>query len=413
MTVETRRRIVIISQFYRPEPCAAAHRVAALARALSRQGNDVTVLTTMPSFPSGRIDRRYRGRLFGEEYDGAIKVHRVWAFAAPTLLAYQRVLNWVSAAFGMLLYFMIYRNQIDIVVVSSPPITLAVPALFAAWSRSCKLVADIRDLFPDIGVQMGRWRRNSVAVRLLGALANRLYARSSLIVAVTPAGREELIARNVDPKKITLAMNGADPIRVASQRIFPARNGTFVVAYVGNMGNATGLDALLDAARLLRAKRRFEFILVGGGAQERRLRKRALSESIDNVTFFGVLPRERATRVLADSDLCVVPLAGGIRDSLPTKIFDALSVGCPVIVAAEGEARRFIERSRGGVCVPPDDGAMLAATIERLAEDPAALREYGRRGREFLQAQYDRDAIMNELAARITPAQREVQPKAS
>ncbi|MBV8724782.1 MAG: glycosyltransferase family 4 protein [Candidatus Eremiobacteraeota bacterium] len=250
-------------------------------------------------------------------------------------------------------------------------------------------------------------------MRLLGALANRLYARSSLIVAVTPAGREELIARNVDPKKITLAMNGADPIRVASQRIFPARNGTFVVAYVGNMGNATGLDALLDAARLLRAKRGFEFILVGGGAQERRLRKRALSESIDNVTFFGVLPRERATRVLADSDLCVVPLAGGIRDSLPTKIFDALSVGCPVIVAAEGEARRFIERSRGGVCVPPDDGATLAATIERLAEDPAALREYGRRGREFLQAQYDRDAIMNELAARITPAQCEVQPKAS
>ncbi|MBV8726835.1 MAG: glycosyltransferase family 4 protein [Candidatus Eremiobacteraeota bacterium] len=406
------RRIVIVSQFYPPEPCAAAYRVSALARALARRGNRVTVLTAMPSFPSGQVDKRYRNRTFVEERDGAVTVRRVWIFAAPALRWVHRVLNWLSAALGMLLYFVVQRERIDVVIVSSPPITLAIPALFAAWLHRSEVISDIRDVFPDIGVHMGRWRRNGAAAWTVGKLADRLYARSSLVVAVTSSARDELLSRKVSPDKVTVAMNGADPVEVSPQRIL-AENGKFVVAYVGNMGNAAGLDALLDAARTLRSERQFEFVMVGGGAQEPRLRKRARQEGLENVRFLGVLPRDRAMRVLSDADACVVPLASGIRDSLPTKIFDALSVGCPVIAAAEGEAQRFIQRSGGGVCVRPEDGAALAAMIERLSSSPSLLSECAQRGRDFLRAQYDRETIMSDLAARIAPLEGLAQTKAS
>jgi len=398
------RRIVILSQFYPPEPCAAAYRISALARALAQQGDRVTVLTAMPSFPDGRIVDRYRKRIYLKEHDGAVNVHRVCTFASAALRWHHRLLNWLSVAFGMLFYFVAHRNPVDVVIVSSPPITLAIPALFAAWRHRSELVSDIRDVFPDIGVQMGRWRSDSPAARLVGRLVDRLYARSSLIVAVTPAARDELLSRNVPDRKVTVAMNGADPILISQQRAFARDDNKFVVAYVGNMGNATGLDAVLDAASCLRRQPQFEFVFVGGGAQEPRLRRRVREEALENVKFLGVLPRDRATRALADADVCVVPLADGIRDSLPTKIFDALAVACPVIVAADGEARHFIERSGGGVCVPPGDGAALAAMIEQLSKSPQRLEEFGLRGRQFLSAQYDREAIMSDLAARIAPA---------
>ncbi|MBV8363246.1 MAG: glycosyltransferase family 4 protein, partial [Candidatus Eremiobacteraeota bacterium] len=292
------------------------------------------------------------------------------------------------------------------------PITLAIPALFAAWQSRGALVADIRDVFPDVGVRMGRWSQGGVLTRTLGTLADRLYARSSLVVAVTNTARAAIVARRVPAAKVIVAMNGADRVSVAREAVFSRTDGAFVIAYVGNMGVATGLDALLDAARIL-PQNRFKFLLVGAGAQRDRLRTRVEREEIRNVDFLGVLPRENAARVLADANACIVPLAAGIRDSLPTKIFDALSVGCPVIVAAEGEARDFIVASGGGICVPPEDGHALASAIRRLAEDRALCERLSRSGREHLRSRYSRATIMNDLAARIVSGNLGHQTKAS
>ncbi len=401
MTFRKNQRVMIIAQFYKPESCAAANRVSALAAAFASAGNQVTVLTGMPSFPQGKVARAYRGRFFVAESDGPVNVKRVWTFASPGGRAVERALNWLSVAFGMLLYVILQRQAADLVVVSSPPITLIVPAIAAASRGRARLIADIRDVFPEVAVGMGTWRKRGFTSRAVGALVDWLYARAALIVAVTEGARKEILEHGVAPSKVIVTPNGADAVELAEEALFVRKRQDFVVAYVGNMGVAASLDTVLDAAKLLLDDPAFRFIMVGGGAHEPELRRRVQAETIANVSFLGVLPRESAVRAFADSDVCIVPLRAGLTRSLPTKIFDAFTVGCPVIVAADGEARRFVQESGGGVAVAPEDPVALAEAIRHLRADRSLLLEYRHSARRFLTKRYDRLRIMNELVSHV------------
>ena len=394
-------RIALISQFYAPEPCAAANRIAAMAHAFAEAGHDVRVFTGMPSFPDGVVAEPYRGRRHAVEQDGPVTVERVWTYASGTSLPGNRVLNWLSVALGIARRIIAVKQKYDLVVVSSPPVTLALPALLAAFAHTAPLVVDVRDVWPDIAVKMGSWKAGSRLARAVGRVADALYARAALVTCVTETARGEIVARGVAPAKVLLAPNGFDPIAPAGTAPLPPVAGVRDVVYVGNMGLATGLDVVLDAAVRLRADPTVRFVMIGGGADAARLRARTEREHLRNVVFTGPLPRADALRALADAALTVVPLIATIADSLPTKLFDAMLVGTPVILSAAGEARALVERADAGLAVTPGDGAALAEGIRMLLADDALRARFAANGPGFVRANYDRTAVMKALAERV------------
>jgi glycosyltransferase involved in cell wall biosynthesis len=394
-------RVAIISQFYPPEPCAAANRVAALARALADAGNDVRVYTAMPSFPNGIVAEEYRGCGHAVERDGALTVERVWACAPGLGLPGERVLTWLSVALGIALRAGAVSERYDLVIVSSPPITLALPALLAAFAHRAPLVVDVRDVFPEIAIAMGAWKAGGRPARLVGRIADALYRRAALIACVTASARDEILARGVPPVKLALVPNGFDAVEPARQGATVPLPGVRDVVYVGNMGLATGLDVVLDAAGFLRDDPSVRFVLVGGGADAARLRRRAQAERLDNLLFTGPLPRAVALRALADAAVSVVPLVASIADSIPTKLFDAMLVGTPIVLCAGGEAQRLVERSQSGLCVAPGDARALAAAIRGLLADGELRVRLGAGGPGFVRAHYDRAAGMRLFAERI------------
>jgi len=394
-------RIALISQFYPPEPVAAANRVAAMARAFAAAGHDVRVYTGMPSFPDGVIAPPYRGARHLVELDGAVAVERVWTYASATSLPGNRVLNWLSVAHGIAHRIAGAKERFDLVVVSSPPVTLALPALLGAFAHVAPLLVDVRDVWPEIAVAMGSWTADSPVAKLVGRVAGALYARAALITCVTETAREQIVARGVDPAKVLLAPNGFDPIVPAAQAPTVPLPGVRDVVYVGNMGLATGLDVVIDAAVLLRADETIRFVLIGGGADAARLRVRAASAGLTNVVFTGPLPRADALRALADATATVVPLVATIADSLPTKLFDAMLVGTPIVLSAAGEARRLVERADAGLTVTPGDPAALAAGVRRVLDDDELRARYRANGPPFVRANYDRAAVMTRLAERV------------
>jgi len=394
-------RIALISQFYPPEPCAAANRIAAMAQAFAEAEHEVRVYTGMPSFPDGVVAEPYRGRTHAVEQDGAVTVERVWTYAGGTSLPGNRVLNWLSVALGIARRVVPAKERFDLVVVSSPPVTLALPALLGAFAHVAPLVVDVRDVWPEIAVKMGSWRADSAPAKLVGRVADALYARAKLVTAVTETARGEIVARGVDPAKVLLAPNGFDPIAPAASAPVPPLPGVRDVVYVGNMGLATGLDVVLDAAALLRGDATIRFVLIGGGADAARLRARAAAEGLGNVLFTGPLPRADALRALADAALTVVPLVATIADSLPTKLFDAMLVGTPVVLSAAGEAWRLVERAQAGIAVTPGDGRALAGGIRRVLDDGELRGRLAANGPAFVRANYDRTAVMRDLAGRV------------
>jgi colanic acid biosynthesis glycosyl transferase WcaI len=394
-------RIALIAQFYPPEPVAAANRVSAMARAFAAAGHDVHVHTGMPSFPDGVVPAPYRGlRRLAETVDG-ITVERVWTYASSNALPGNRLLNWLSVAAGTAVDVAARAERYDAVVVSSPPVTLALPALLGAFAHRAPLVVDVRDVWPEIAVAMGSWTPDSRPARLVGRVADALYARAALVTCVTETARAQIVARGVDPAKVLLAPNGFDPVEPAAEAPVAALAGVRDVVYVGNMGLATGLDVVLGAAALLRDDATIRFVLIGGGADAARLKSRAAAEGLRNVHFTGPLPRAQALRALADAAATVVPLVATIRDSLPTKLFDAMLVGTPIVLSAAGEARRLVERAGAGLTATPGDPAALAAALRRVLDEPELAARLRAGGPPFVRANYDRAVVMSRLADRV------------
>ena len=394
-------KIAIVSQFYAPEPAAAANRVAAMARAFAAAGNDVRVYTGMPSFPDGVIAPPYRGKRHAVESDGAVTVERVWTYASGTSLSGNRLANWLSVAAGVAHRIVASRTRFDAIVVSSPPITLALPALLGAFAHVAPLLVDVRDVWPEIAVAMGSWAPGSRLATLVGRIADTMYARAALVTCVTETAREQIVARGADPAKVLLVPNGFDPVVPAAQAPVAPLPGVRDVVYVGNMGLATGLEVVIDAAALLRADATIRFVLIGGGADAARLRARVRSAGLHNVAFTGPLPRAAARRALADAAATVVPRVATIADSLPTKLFDAMLVGTPVVLSAAGEARRLVERADAGLAVTPGDPAALAHGVRRVLDDAELRARYRANGPPFVRANYDRAAVMSRLAERV------------
>ena len=393
-------RIALISQFYPPEPLAAANRISAMALAFARAGDDVDVYTGMPSFPDGVINAAYRARRSAVETDGRITVHRVWTYASAASPA-NRILNWLSVSLGIALRIIAVRERYDAIVVSSPPITLALAAFAAVVAHRAPLVVDIRDVFPDVAVKMGAWKADSRIARVVGRVADALYARASLVTSVTQPQCSEIIARGVDPAKVVLASNGFDP--VVSSEVAPIAPipGVRDVVYVGNMGLSMALDVVIDAAALLRDDPSIRFVMIGGGSAAAGLRARVAAEGLTNVVFTGPLDRAGAARALDDAAATVVPLVATITDTLPTKLFDAMIAGTPIILSAAGEAKRVVENADVGLVVTPEDPAALADSVRKLLADPALQARFRANGPPFVRANYDRAAVMRDFAARV------------
>ena len=390
-------KVAVIAHFYPPEPGAGALRLHTLVQALAAEGNDVTVVTPFPSFPRGEFSDAKRPLIRIEE-EGRVRTVRVFSMLIPKLPG-GRLLHWLSAAFSSSLYLLGTRERFDAVVISSPPITVALPGVVAAWRHRARLVVDVRDVFPDLGIKMGVWKADSPVVRTLEWLVCRLYRRADLVSVVTPAGEAQALRRGVPRSRVVLARNAYESAPAMSTP--PPRADGFTAVYAGNLGLTTDVDVLVDAASML-SEDGVTIEIVGDGAQRKHLADRVLNEGVKNVHCKGSFPREEAMAMVAGADVSVIPLRKGLTESIPTKLYDSLSVGCPVIVVADGEAHDE-GVSLGAICTPAGNARALAGELRRLSLlDKTSLRQLGENGKERIRMRADRAAIMADLVRRIT-----------
>jgi glycosyltransferase involved in cell wall biosynthesis len=158
---------------------------------------------------------------------------------------------------------------------------------------------------------------------------------------------------------------------------------------------------VLDAAKLLLARRDVRFVLAGGGLDAMRLVARIESERLTNVRFLGVISRPESLALLSESDAAIIPLHGGLVDAIPSKMFDALAVGCPMILSARGEAVQLLRESGCGIHVEPNDARALADGIVQCLAERKALERDAVAGKAFVRKNFDREHIMLGLARRI------------
>jgi glycosyltransferase involved in cell wall biosynthesis len=400
-------RVIFLTHHFPPDVSAGASRSFEHCREWQKRGAEITVVTSAPNHPDGILRDGYRNRLWQREVYQGIQVIRLWTFLAANRGLLKRSISFLSYLVAAIVATP-FLPKADVFVSTSPQFFCGLAGFFVARAKRARWVLEIRDLWPDSISAVGALH-NRLALRVLQALEGWAYRTADLVVPVTTSAARHIESRGVPRGRIQVVMNGVDLTRFgapAPDRELARTLGLedkFVAGYLGTHGMAHPLETVLEAARRMQHDRRIAFLLVGEGASRETLLGERDRLGLGNVVMLGLQPRDRMTALWSLCDVALVLLRRSpvLDTALPSKMVEAMAMGRPVIVAAEGEARALIEAAGAGLVIAPEDPQALAEAMRRLADDPALARELGKRGRAWAETNHDRRRLAQTLLAAI------------
>ncbi len=403
--------ILFLTDNFPPETNAPASRTWEHAKEWVAAGHKVTVITCAPNFPKGKLHDGWRNRLWQTEERGGIRVIRVWSYITPNEGFVRRILDYqsymVTAFFASL-----FVRRVDVIVGTSPQFFTAVAAWAAAGLKRRPWVFELRDLWPESIRAVGAMKESRV-LNLLEKFELFLYRRSSRVVVVTNSFRENLITRGIDPEKIGVVRNGVDLSRFrpmprdAKLELELELNDKFVVGYVGTHGMAHALDTVLDAAAAVQDTKEgghIRFLFLGDGAEKARLITRAREMGLTNSIFLDSVSREEVPRYWSLLDVSLIHLRRTdlFRTVIPSKLFECMAMGLPVLHGVDGESAEIVRENGVGHVFPSEDAEALVAALNRLLADEDARMAMAKAG-TLAAFSFDRKKLAMEMLDNLLP----------
>lgn len=364
--------ILFLTDNFPPETNAPASRTHEHAREWVKAGHQVSVITCAPNFPSGKVYSGYRNRIFQQEMIDGIRVVRVWSYITANEGVVRRTLDYLSFMLSGILAGLVVKRP-DAVVATSPQFFTAVAGYCVSRARRVPFVLEIRDLWPE-SIQAVGAIGNAFILSLLSWIARFLYRSADTIITVTEPFKRHITGLGIDCNKIHTILNGVD-LTLFSPRprdLDLARQigieGKFVVGYIGTHGMAHGLETALDAAEQLQGNGDVVFLFIGGGAERAKLEKTANDKNLMNVIFIDSVPKAEMPRYwsLLNVSLVLLRKSTVFKTVIPSKIYESVAMGIPVILGVEGEAKLLVESLGVGLAIPPESARSLASAILQI-----------------------------------------------
>jgi len=402
--MSSRPRLLVFNQYYWPGVEATAHLLSELCAALASDF-DVTVVTGKLQSEPGRVHR--------EEHEG-VEIVRVSSTAFDRSSLPLRALNYATYLLGSLRTGLTAAPP-DVVLCMTDPPVIADVALVVARRFGAPLVVVSQDVFPEIAIELRRLE-NKIVIEVLRGLIRLYLRRADRVVAIGETMRLRLEGKGAIPERLRVIPNWVDSTVLTPQ---PHDNewsreqefeGRFVVMHSGNVGFAQNLDALVRATTFLRDLDRLTVAVVGEGSRRAELVALAELLETDAVRFLPYQPRSALSESLSAASIHVVGLAKGLSGYVvPSRLYGILSVGRPVIVAADrdSETAQLVERVECGVVVPPGRPELLAAAIRKAYEGELPLEEMGKRAREYVTEEADRTVAIDRYRRLLAELQAE------
>ncbi|MGY6214061.1 glycosyltransferase family 4 protein [Methylolobus aquaticus] len=397
--------ILFLTDNFPPEVNAPASRTFEHCREWVKLGHEVTVITGAPNFPAGKVFEGYRNRLWQTETMEGIRVIRVWTYITANAGFLPRILDYVSFMLSAIAGAPFVR-KVDLIVATSPQLFTPCAAYVVSRLERIPYVFELRDLWPESIKAVGAIG-NTRVIRLLERLELFLYRKAVRIVSVTESFRRNLASRGIDPKKIFVVTNGVDITRFhplpRDQELAASLGleGKFVAGYIGTHGMAHALETLLEAAAILKKQTGGDdvrLLFLGDGARKQAIRDRATEMGLDNVVFLDTVPKDQVPRHWSLLDVSIIHLKKTqlFTTVIPSKLFECMGMGIPVLHGVAGESAEIVEREGVGLVFEPENAQALAECVLKLKSDSALyaqLRENGLRAA----GKYDR----GEMARRM------------
>ena len=390
-------RVLFLNRSFWPDREATGQFLTELCDDLSRD-HEVTIVAG-PSRERGSAGFR----LWSHEQRGKVSIVRTWGtgFSKSNLLG--RLVN-LGTYYLLAAVVALRLPRPDVIVAETDPPLLGALAAVLKRRWGCRLIYNVRDLYPDIAEATGGVR-NPLLLGLLRRANDYAYKRSDLIVTLGHDMAERIVNKGVPADKVVVVPDWVDCGRIRPIESNPLRRSfgeKFVVMYSGNIGLSQQLEAVLEAADRLRDDERILFAMIGEGARKKWLEERARAMGLPNVIFMPYQPLENLAESLSAADLHLIPLVPGAAGCLvPSKIYGILAAGRPFIAMMEdsAEVAQIAREDAVGFVVRPGDVDGLIGAIREAVDVPERLKQMGMRARRLAELRFDRIKVTGRFGA--------------
>ena len=385
-------KILVVCQYYDPEPA----RIADISAALVRRGHEVSVVTGTPNYPEGEIYPGYEGDEHRDETLHGVRVHRC-PIHPRHRGAIHRLWNYLSFVWASNRYLRTVEEDFDVVLVNQlSPVMMGDAAVRWAKRHGKKVVLYCLDLWPE-SLKVGGIREGSPVFRLFWHWSRWIYRGCSEILMTSrgfePYFRETL---RLPEAKLGYLPQYAEDL-FADIPAVTAHEPPYRFVFAGNIGELQSVETIVEAAKLLREDDRIHIDIVGGGISLEACQ--ALGAGLPNLTFHGRRDVTEMPGFYAQADAMLITLGKEptLSLTLPGKVQSYLSAGRGVVGAIDGETPLVLSEGQCGVCVPAEDAEGLANAMRELADHPDRFTAWGQNARTFYGQHFRKEVFLDTL----------------
>lgn len=358
-------RVLIVSFYYEPEIGAAPSRITNLAKGLKEQGVDVDILTCLPNYPQGKIFDGYRGHFSMQENIDGINIFRYWTYATVSKNPIKRVLAMFS--FAMTMWAFAFKRsrikQYDRVIVQSPPIVVSASAMLLfrkIYKRN--VVLNVSDLWPSSAVELNFMKEGTLSYKYTAMLERFIYKNATSIMGQSQEILNH-IKKFVPNTRSFLYRNLSNNLSVKPEDTVVHQRAPFKIVYAGLLGVAQDIFTLIKNVNFKSLG--VEMHLYGAGNQVNDI-KQYIDSGAENIYYHGTLSRQEMDKALLQYDASIVALVTHIYGAVPSKIFDLLPAGVPILFCGEGEGADIVSSNGFGLVCSNSDYKGLEDNIRAM-----------------------------------------------
>jgi len=396
-------KILVVSQYFWPEQ----FRINDLVLTLKVRGHEVTVLTGVPNYPTGRLFEGYGWWKKRRDNMEGVPIFRLPLFLRRRARGWQLALNYLSFVFsGCLLGpWLLRKQEFDLIFVYEPsPFTVGIPAILMRRLKKAPMLFWVQDLWPESLEAAGAVKSPAV-LKTVGGLVKWIYRHMDLVLVQSRAFIQPAVAAGAPAERIEYFPNWAESFyRPVKNEALPAGLAIpdgFRVMFAGNLGEAQSLGTIISAAARLGDESSIHWLIVGDGRRKEWMRQEAERLGVgERVHFMGSFPAERMPALFAASDVLLVTLKDDpvFDRTIPSKVQTYMACGKPIVAALNGEGARVISEANAGMSVGAGDDEGLAATVRKLyGMNESDRGKMGSRGRDYYRAEFERDMLIGRL----------------
>ena len=333
------KKIKIITSFFPPEKGAASHRILTTAKELSSHGFDVSVITTLANYPTGKLFDGYKKMLYKKEKIEGIDCIRCWVFPSNKNNPIIRILSMLSYCFSLLFTIpSLFFNKPDIIFVQTPPLLPGITGVLISKLLRIKVVLNVSDIWPLTAVELGVMRHKSFSFRLFSGVENIMYRLSDSMIGQSNETCSYLKQKSGKPVFLYRNLTKPNFNQIVNEQVLNSKK---KIVYAGLLGLAQGVFNIcknIDFKSL-----DVEFHVFGDGIEKSLIENFIQQNSECNIFLHQTITKDEMQKKLLSYDATIIPLTKNIYGAFPSKITMAMAAGLPIFFSGDGEGFKIVD----------------------------------------------------------------------